>query len=122
MEAGLMCAARFSRSTANSTGSLVSDSSIRAEPAVTGLIPSLNQRASADASTHHPSGVSRTTPSASFSWLPAKRATPAVRSMSILFSSLNAHPDALFACRSIFIGRSRAVRKSPKTMQVPSGV
>jgi hypothetical protein len=38
------------------------------------------------------------------------------------FSSLKAQPEAFFAARSIFIGRSRVVRKSPNTTQVPSGV
>jgi hypothetical protein len=43
-------------------------------------------------------------------------------STTILFCSLNAQPLAFFAARSIFIGTSRDVRKSPKMMHVPSGV
>jgi hypothetical protein len=42
--------------------------------------------------------------------------------MLMRFDSLNAQPLAFFAPRSMRIGTSRAVRKSPKTTQVPSGV
>ena len=123
MAAGRIRAARFSRSIASSTGSLASDSSISTEPAVTGLTPILNQRPSAVASTHQPSGVSRTVPSAKLFLLVAE-ASVAGRLVDFdpMCPRLNAQPLAFFASRSIFIGRSSVVRKSPKTTQVPSGV
>ena len=42
--------------------------------------------------------------------------------MEIRLVSLNAQPLAFFAVKSIRIGTSSVVKKSPKTTHVPSGV